>query len=307
MLEEVLDKRRQIVIVGASGNIGAALFVEAVARGRTPIGTYHRNPKPGLVEFDLIGNRLHDVAPDLDSHHTVIILAAAIDPDWVFANADEAHAINVEYTQRCIDDAHRAGAQVLFMSSEAVFARPSPEGYAESAQPQPDTLYARQKVSVEEYLIGLPRSCVVRTGRNVGWSPENVMCPVAATYRTLLSDDARMAADNIFTLTDSRDTAHGLLDIADSELVGIIHLAANPPICRTALADAVMAASRQGGDMAYETISFSELEYLESRTNCTWIKSDRARQELGLTFRAPFDVIAEKTALLDNWADAGTD
>lgn len=304
-MDEILDVTGQIVIVGASGNIGAALFAEASAKGRAPIGTCRRQPKPGLIEFDLLVDQLHDVAPALDASHTVIILAAATDPNWVFTHPDEAQAINVEATLRCIDEAHRAGARVIFMSTEAVFSISDEEGYSESAQPHPETIYARYKVVVEERLAELPRSCVVRTGRNIGWAPENVMCPVAATYRTLLGDEARMAVDNVFTVTDSRDTARGLLAVADGEIEGVIHLAANPPISRIELADAVIAASNRGRDMSYEKVSFSELEYSENRTNCIWIRNGRACAELGLAFRTPFDVIAEKTTLLDAWADAG--
>ena len=182
-----------------------------------------------------------------------------------------------------------------------MYSRDKESGYKETDEPNPATIYAQQKVKVERHLLNLPRAGIIRLGRNVGWSQSNFYCPVQLTYNALLSGQAKMAADNLITLTDVRDSVKGILHAANIEFNGILHLASEPPICRTALADRIIQTSRQKRAMSYEKILFSELGFDETKSRAAWLDSTLSCEELGCVYRTPTDVISEKVCAIDEW------
>lgn len=287
------------IIIGASGLIGSGLEPVARGKGYEVIGTHASRPRAGLVPFDATAQPLGELVPDLQASDEVFLLSSRIDQNWVFEHPDESRRINVDGMIACIDAALASGAHLVFMSTEAVFGHGRESGCDEEAVPAPLSLYARQKVEVETYLRRQPgRWCIARTGSTVGWD-DDLRCAVSSTYRTLLLPGASMAYDNLFTVTDVNDIAAGLLEVAQRGYCGIVHLAANPPVIRTDLADWIMEDSRYRSAMGYARVPFSSIRYREPRASQAWLKSDRAPLELGLRFAPPRVTIARKVALLD--------
>jgi dTDP-4-dehydrorhamnose reductase len=185
------------------------------------------------------------------------------------------------------------------MSSEAVFGiLVGAHGFGEADAPAPFGLYAEQKVKVEQRLP-LREACVARAGHVVGWGAGHMRDAVSATYRALLEPGARMAYDNVFTVTAVEDVAAGLLRVAERRACGIVHLAANPPVARTELADWIKASSRHGDRMRYHRVQVASLPMV--RASQAWLRSERAA-EMGLTFAEPRSVVERKVAILDQEA-----
>ena len=290
---------KRIVIIGASGTIGSQLHFAAVEKNLPVIGSFNKAAKAGLIKFDLLNQSITEAVPDIGSNDTVVILAAAIDPNWVYNNPVHSQKLNVDATKRCIDDCLNVDAHVIFMSSEAVFSEDKPEGYSETDITSPATTYARQKVDVEHYISKTTKTCIVRTGRNVSWLNNIGYCPISLTYNALLTNNAQMGTDNVITLTDVRDTAAGILNIAIKSISGTVHLVAAPPITRTELADRIIATSRYGNEMTYQAVKFSDLNFSEKRSCCAWLKTDVTSSQIGLSFRPPLETIKTKVAYLD--------
>jgi dTDP-4-dehydrorhamnose reductase len=282
----------KVLVVGASGLVGSALMNEMLAAGHDARGTCHARRAPGLIPFDALIDNLAELG-DFD---WVVPLAAQIDPEWVRRNPGASRALNVEAVLRLA----RQARAVLFVSSEAVFDG-TRGGYGETDAPHPLTLYARQKVEVEQALG--PTACIVRTGWTVDPKTAHDRCPIAATYDALLKGSARMARDNLFTLTDVRDTARALRLLMEHDARGIHHAAAEPPVIRSTLAGWIAEDSRQGARMSYDEVDFAALSFAEPRPAKAWISSAAARARFGLTFRRPREVVAEKVALLDSFAE----
>jgi dTDP-4-dehydrorhamnose reductase len=292
----------RIIIVGASGLIGGALESAARSAGHDIVGTYSTRPRRGLVRFDLTRDRLGDLVPDLGVDDAVVLMAAQIDQAWIVDHAEEARRINVEGAFACVEAAFGRGAHVVFMSTEAVFGTGREEGFDESAPPAPLSPYARHKAEVEAFLreVGARgRWSVARTGSTVGWGDNDLHCSVSATYRTLLGPNARMAYDNMFTVTDVTDLAAGLLRVIERKFYGFIHLAANPPVIRTQLADWIRGFSRFGERMKYDAVSFSTLRLDAPRAARAWLHNERAVRELALTFADPQSTVRRKVERLD--------
>tara|TARA_B100000686_G_scaffold345280_1_gene429594 strand:- start:106 stop:1026 length:921 start_codon:yes stop_codon:yes gene_type:complete len=290
----------RLIVVGASGVIGSQLFSDAVAARLNVVGTVCQNIKSGFLFCNLHNQTVTNVIPDLGVGDCVYLLAANTDPKRIAENPAAARALNVEATIASASTALDTGARVVFVSSDQVF--DGDRGtYKEDDAPNPLNLYGWQKVEVEDYLRGSPGNwCIVRTGWNVGWRPDQ-RCPVRNTYRSLLEPTARMAEDNIFSLTDVSDTSQALLLLAQGSGQEIWHVAAQPAISRTSLADAVIHHSRFSDGMAYARAQMAEIPYKEPRPAHSSLTSTRFYDRFGLRFEEPLNVIERKVALLDSW------
>jgi nucleoside-diphosphate-sugar epimerase len=286
---------KRIIIVGASGLIGSAVEAAARKAGHEVVGTCATRPREALIPFDVTKQSLSDVVPDLGADDRVLLMSALIDQGWVQAHPGESHTVNYIGAVEVASAALARGAHLVFMSTEAVFAGgASKDGFDEAATPEPLSLYALQKVKVEQRLP-LREACIVRTGSVVGWSAGDGRDAVSNTYAALLKPGAKMAHDNVLTITDVDDLAAGLLRVAERRAVGIVHLAGGA-VARTQLADWIVAASRHGKRMRYKRVALSSLP--DVKATRAGLASKRA-VELGLTFAEPRSVVERKVAVLD--------
>ena len=289
----------RVIVVGASGLIGGRLCLDARRAGHDVLGTYATRPHEGLVQFDLTKDRLSDLVPDLGPGDAVFLMSAQIDQTWVSDHPEEARRVNVDGTIACADAVMARGCHLIFMSTEAVFGAGCEEGADETAEPAPVSLYAQHKVEVENHLRARPgRWCVARTGSTVG-GKEDFRCTISKTYRTLLRPGARMAFDNLFTVTGVTDVTAGLLAIMKKKYNGFMNLAANPRFSRRELADLIMTSSRFTARMSYEAVPFSTIRIQGSRAAQAWLRNGLALRELGRTFTDPRLIVRRKVALLD--------
>ena len=288
----------QLIILGASGKIGSQLYRDSIDRDLDVVGTYCKTPVEDLQPFDVKKNALSDLVQVLSSADVVFLLAGQIDQNWVKDNPKESHAINVTALRQLTDEATAAGAMVIFVSSEAIFDGLQ-GGYTEESTPAPLTVYAKQKLEIENYIQATSSNyCIVRTGWTVGW--ENTEHdPIFGTYKGLLQKGAKMAEDNIFTLTDVCDTSNALLKLIQQKKQGLYHIAANPPVGRTDLADWIKKSSIYGTDMSYETVKFNELNFSEPRPAKSWISNQKLVEEIDHAFRSPKEIVEAKVVLID--------
>jgi dTDP-4-dehydrorhamnose reductase len=197
-----------------------------------------------------------------------------------------------------IDEVFDAGARLIFMSSVEVFDGKT-GNYDENAIPNPLNLYGRMKYEIEKHLAQAGgKGTIVRTGWNVPWDT-NHRCVIKLTYETLLRPGAKMANDNTFSISDVRDTAEGLLRLADNDSVRVIHLASSPPVVRNRVADLVISFSINKDKMSYKQTSFSEISYSEPRAQYNHIDSSLAVAKLCMVFRPAEQIVREKVKLLD--------
>lgn len=295
---------RRIVIVGASGQIGSALMDAARSAGRDVVGTAHRRSHDGLVGYDMRVAPLRSVVPSLGPDDAVFLLAAHIQPTWIYANQAAARELNLDASKRLADEALGAGARLVFMSTNLVFDG-EVGGYSETAVPRPLNLYGRLKVAMEEHILAAAgEGIVARTGFNVAWQ-QHTHCAVAQCYENLLKPGARMAVDNVVSISDVDDTARALLALAGSASLThrIYHLVGPSGIARSDLAATIKASSRFGAEMHYEIVPFASISYTEPRPTRAFLTSERPA-ELGVRFMSPVDVIRRKVALLDGWRSA---
>lgn len=142
----------QLLIVGATGYIGSALFGSA---GR--IGCACGTSSSG--EKDLLPLRL-DTPADFDygkicAGEAVLLTAAISAPDICAREHDRAWAVNVTGTSEFISRVIAQGGRVVFFSSDTVYGERS-DTFDEAAESQPAGEYAEMKSEVEKNFFGNP-------------------------------------------------------------------------------------------------------------------------------------------------------
>lgn len=209
---------RNVLVTGALGQLGRYVFDAAAERGARVRGV-------GSAEVDIT---------DRDA------VAAVVEPDSVVINCaaytavdaaedDEATAAAVNATgpailaAACAD----AGAHLIHVSTDYVFAGDASEPYPVDAPTGPRTAYGRTKRDGERgVLAASPRAHVVRTA----WLYAGMGTDFVATMLRLERerDTIRVVDDQRGCPTYARDLADGLLDLAarvDTDPVpgGILH------------------------------------------------------------------------------------
>lgn len=229
-----------VLIVGGSGFLGGELAQQALATGHVVTATFASRVGdiPGVHwwRMDLcrdaeITRTLEKVQPD------VVINAAYRKADW---------AITADGAIRLAMAATKYGSRLVHMSSDAVFSG-SDVRYDESALPDPITPYGAAKAAAETAIrLVAPDAVIARTSLIVGGGSsvhEVLVHDLAAGRRrgVLFTDDIRCPVH-------VADLSGAILELADSERAGMVHLAGADAVSRHELG--VLIAGRDGLDAA---------------------------------------------------------
>ncbi|MBY8875323.1 sugar nucleotide-binding protein [Micromonospora sp. PLK6-60] len=234
-----------LLVVGASGFLGAEVCRQAVAAGQSVVGTYHSAAVgvPGVAPRRLdvtdraaVRALLTEVRPD-----AVVSTSYRVD-DWR-VTADGAG--NVAYA------AAEVGARLVHLSSDAVHGgRPLP--YADDDVPTPVNAYGAAKAAAETAVRAVdPGAALVRTSLIVGEGSKQIqLC------RDALAGRATLFTDELRCPIDVADLAAAVLELVPSGYAGPLNVAGPDPVSRAELG--LLLARRFGLDTAaLKTISGS--------------------------------------------------
>lgn len=224
------------LVIGASGQVGAALLRVLRARGHEATGTWAHEAFPGLVPLDFTDpaateRLVADTRPDW-----VICPAALSHVDYCEEHPEEAFAANVHGPLAAAKVAAGAGAGFVYYSSDYVF--DGVDGpYAEDARPRPLGVYGQSKWEGEQAVLGaLKRALVVRT--SVVYGPErqekNSVYQVIRACRS--GQGFRAAVDQRASPSYNHDVAAATVECCERELSGTWHLAGADVLDRMAYA-----------------------------------------------------------------------
>jgi len=219
-------------VTGASGYLGQALVRRAVAGGWDVTGTRLTRPAPGA------GTLL-----DVRDAEAVDALVAAASPDAVIHTAyrqhgPEAAAITVDGAAHVAAGAARAGARLVHLSTDVVFGGRGDRARREEDPVDPVTDYGRAKARAEAVVAAAcPGALVVRTsllyaGPPGPASPHEELALAAARGEraaTFFSDELRCPVQ-------VGDLAGALLELAQTDVAGVLHVAGADVVDRHAFA-----------------------------------------------------------------------
>ncbi len=207
-----------MVVTGAGGQVGRLLAVEAARRG------YRVS---ALTRSDLDISDSAAVDRQVGSGDVVVNCAAFTNVDAAESAPEAAHAVNAVGPRNLARACARAGARLVHISTDYVFAGDLRRPYEISDPTGPLNVYGRSKLDGELAVHAeLPEAQVVRTswvftGGPGGADFVSAMRTLAATDRTV-----DMVADQTGSPTSAHDLVAALLDIADGRTrAPLLHVA----------------------------------------------------------------------------------
>ena len=208
------------LVIGAAGQLGTDLL--RVLADRPDIEAI------GLTRADLDATDQVAVAKAMADVSPAVVLNAAAYTAVDAAESDEAaaYAANAGAPGVLAAAAGLAGARLVHVSTDYVFAGDASTPYDEDAPTEPRSAYGRTKLAGEKaVLAALPEAYVVRTAWVYGETGANFVKTMARLERD--HETVSVVDDQRGSPTWSRDLAGGLVALADSRSAGGIYHCTN--------------------------------------------------------------------------------
>jgi dTDP-4-dehydrorhamnose reductase len=208
----------KVLVAGAAGMLGRDLMLAAGNAGHDVVGYGH-------AELDLTDAAAVDRKLDLERPDVVINSAAWTDVDGAETAEQAAFAVNGTGAGNVAAAAAKAGASIVYVSTDYVFDGAKGEPYVESDQPAPLSAYGRTKLAGEEATAAAnKRHYVVRSAGLFGIGGANfvdTMLRIAATQNEVL-----VVRDQVGSPTYTWHLAYGIVRLIEGIEYGIHHMAA---------------------------------------------------------------------------------
>jgi len=260
------------LITGSSGFLGG----ELARRAPEATGTYLGTERPGAMRLDVrdadaVGRLIGELRP-----------RGVIHTAYREGDDDESEAVNVAGSRNVARAAAEAGARLIHVSTDVVFDGTLGRPYTEDDEPRPVMGYGRQKLAGEEAVrAALPDALIVRTSLIYGGDGESRHEQVAldaATGRTPMS----FFTDERRNPVQVGDLAAALLELADSDATGTLHVAGADGVDRYEFARLV--GSANGGDPDSLERALAADHPSPRPLDCR-LDSSRARARVGVELR----------------------
>jgi len=210
----------RVTIFGASGLLGKALTRE----WRGDIVTGLSSGDADIRDEAHVHALVQEQSPDW-----IVLAAAYTDVDGCEKNPELAFAVNRDGAANVAAAAKKAGARLLFLSSDYVFDGTKTEPYEPADARNPQSVYGRSKAEAEIKLLNLlPNVCIVRTSWLFGVGgkcfPDTILKLAADRPSLDVVNDQRGCP------TYAPDLAHTIIQLCRKNTEGIVH-AANAGDC----------------------------------------------------------------------------
>jgi dTDP-4-dehydrorhamnose reductase len=227
----------KLLVTGASGFLGSALVARASAAGWDVAGAARTRPSESDVVVDVrdaaaVGAVLRAVAPDAVIHTAYL------------QHGDAAMAVNAQGAAHVAAAARAAGARLVHVSSDAIFAGDGDRPLVEEDVAAPVTAYGATKAAAEPIVVvAHPDALLARTSLLLGGpghepSPHEHLALAAARGEQEVS----FFTDEIRSPIQVDDLAAALVELAaQPSVTGPLHVGGADAVSRLELARLVVA------------------------------------------------------------------
>jgi len=219
---------KRLLVTGGSGFVGTHLL----RRGRDRFfltAAVHRRPLSiegvAAVPFDLDDARSIDQAVEVAQPDVIIHAAAWVHPDACEGDPGLAHHRNAVATEVLAEAAERLGARLIFCSTDMVF-EGSTGNYSENSETRPVNVYGKSKLTGERFVQAICSDyAIARLALVYGSTePGGNSFSEAIRRRIVSGEEQPLFTDQFRSPILVTDLADALLELAESQFVGLIHL-----------------------------------------------------------------------------------
>ena len=221
----------KLVIVGASGYLGSALY-QQLARNHQVLGTYCSCPIPGMIRYDIAQDDPASLPVDWSTIDSIVLASGVTRIEECARNGDHAREINVTAASRFFDFAAARKLHVAFLSTDYVYdGAPSASGkprlFSEHDPLAPTTQHGLQRVEAEQSLQQAVREhLILRLSMNVTMT-RRLGFPFSSWVDALLRGEVlRLATDLVHCVTWVYDTTQAIENALQQKATGIYNLSA---------------------------------------------------------------------------------
>ena len=145
------NNKKNILVLGASGEIGFAIYNHLLKSGFNCSGTSTTvNNSSRFIHYNLLDNVVEKINLKKFSH--CIFCAAQTSISKFENDFDNSKIINIDRTIDAINKVIDSDIRIIFLSSAAVFKGELPF-YSINHKPNPSTKYGESKLLIENYLL----------------------------------------------------------------------------------------------------------------------------------------------------------
>jgi dTDP-4-dehydrorhamnose reductase len=289
----------KLLVTGASGLFGSKLAQKATEKGITVYAGSNNGASDFGVQvlFDVSDKNQVDRAFAEAKPDVVVHSAALTDVDKCELNRELAWKINVEGARNMAEASLRAGAFLVYISTDYVFG--GEKGcYKETDLTGPISYYGVTKLEAEETCIGIvPDCCIVRPSVVYGAAPAAGKINFALWLHNKLKagEKLRIVTNQWNSPTLNTSLADMVLDVVDQRLGGVFHLSGASRVSRYEFA--LRLAETFGLDKALiEPVDASCFNWPAKRPKDSSLDVSKAKQFLRIK---PLD-LASALAMLKN-------
>ena len=206
----------KLFVTGAAGMLGHRVVAQARELGHDAVGSDIDDLD--LTDADAVRRRLAAEAPD-----AVVNCAAYTDVDAAETAEELATQINGAAAGNVARACERAGAHLVHVSTDYVFAGDATRPYTESDAPAPRTAYGRSKLAGERAVAASGAAhAICRTAWLYGVGGKNFVDTMLALGEA--RDEVSVVADQRGCPTWTGHLAPALVEVAERRAAGIHHL-----------------------------------------------------------------------------------
>ena len=210
-----------VIVFGASGLIGSYLY-ELLKESYKVIGTYNKNPKEGMMFFDLTKSSLNEL--NLEGIKYGIISSAVTKLDKCRDNPEYSYEVNVKGVKGIINEMSERGIIPVFLSSAAVFDGVN-GGYRGDDGKNPISVYGEQKAEVEEFIISsLKEYLIVRPGKVFGIKKGEGVLFSDWLEKYKKGEEIKCADDEQISPTYAGDVSRAIMMLLEKDCRGIYNI-----------------------------------------------------------------------------------
>jgi dTDP-4-dehydrorhamnose reductase len=258
---------RRLLITGGTGYLGAELVRLAPSVGWDVTATYLTSEPAGPVRWERL---------DVRSAASVRDVVLAVAPDAIVHAAyvqtgPDAEAVIVGGSVGVAEASRVAGARLVCLSTDVVFAGDVSGRYSEADLPRPVSPYGAAKLAAETAVAAVdPHALFVRTSLLYG-GPAPGPQEVAALEAAQGEREVTFFTDEIRCPTQVGDLAAALLELASVAASGPLHVAGSDAVDRFEFARLVVAAAGLSGTRLRAGLSTSvgEVRPLNCALDCS--------------------------------------